>query len=117
MGTRREGSPPPNDSPPGPRRHSSPLRLPNRIAMKKLKAVGLNFDHMHMGDLLRMCAEHPGVEIAGICDERPARMQSVIAKRRIPAERVFTDPDRCLDATRPDFAILCPATARHADYV
>jgi glucose-fructose oxidoreductase len=85
--------------------------------MKKLKAVGLNFDHMHMGDLLRMCAEHPGVEIAGVCDERPARMQSAIAKLGIPAERVFTDPDRCFDATRPDFAILCPATARHADYV
>lgn len=85
--------------------------------MKKLKVVGLNFDHMHMGDLLRHCHEHPGVEIAGICDENPARMQAVIANFQIPTDRVFTDPHRCLAATEPDFVVLCPATARHADYV
>lgn len=85
--------------------------------MKKLKVVGLNFDHMHMGDLLRMCQEHPGIEIAGICDPLPARMRSAIANFRIPAGRVFTDPDRCLETTEPDFVILCPATAHHADYV
>ena len=85
--------------------------------MNKLKVVGLNFDHMHMGDLLRMCHEHPGIEIVGICDEQPARMQSAIANFGIPSARVFTDPDRCLGATEPDFVILCPATARHADYV
>ena len=85
--------------------------------MKKLKVVGLNFEHMHMGDLLRMCHEHPGVEIAGICDEDPARMQAVIANFRIPPERVFTDPHRCLAETEPDFVVLCPATARHAEYV
>lgn len=85
--------------------------------MKKLKVVGLNFDHMHMGDLLRQCHEHPGVEIAGICDEDPARMQAAIANFALPRDRVFTDPRRCLEATQPDFAVLCPATARHADYV
>jgi predicted dehydrogenase len=85
--------------------------------MKKLKVVGLNFDHMHMGDLLRKCHEHPGVEIAGICDEDPERMRTVIANFQIPPERVFTDADRCLAATEPDFVVLCPATARHAEYV
>jgi predicted dehydrogenase len=85
--------------------------------MKKLRVVGLNFDHMHMGDLLRKCAEHPGVEIAGVCDEDPARMRTAISNFRIPGDRVFTDPRRCLEVTRPDFAILCPATARHAEYV
>lgn len=85
--------------------------------MKKLKVVGLNFDHMHMGDLLRMCAEHPAIEIVGICDEQPVRMQSAIANFRIAPGRVFTDPDRCLGTTEPDFVILCPATARHAEYV
>ena len=85
--------------------------------MRKLKVVGLNFDHMHMGDLLRRCHEHPGVEIAGICDHEPARMQAAIANFQIPPGRVFTDFDRCLAATEPDFAILCPSTAQHADYV
>jgi glucose-fructose oxidoreductase len=85
--------------------------------MKKLKVVGLNFDHMHMGDLLRKCHEHPAVEIVGICDADPARMQAVIANFQIPADRVFTDPHRCLAATEPDFVVLCPATGEHADYV
>jgi glucose-fructose oxidoreductase len=85
--------------------------------MKKLKIVGLNFDHMHMGDLLRQCHEHRDVEIAGICDADPARMQSAIANFNIPSARVFTDPDRCLTETAPDFVVLCPATAEHAEYV
>lgn len=85
--------------------------------MKKLKVVGLNFDHMHMGDLLRKCHEHPDVEIVGICDENPARMQAAIQNFSLPPERVFTDPHRCLETTEPDFVILCPATGRHADYV
>ena len=84
--------------------------------MKKLRVVGLNFDHMHMGDLLRQCHEHPEVEIAGICDTDPARMRAAIGHFAIPPERVFTDPHRCLAATEPDFVILCPATAEHADY-
>jgi glucose-fructose oxidoreductase len=85
--------------------------------MKKLRVVGLNFDHMHMGDLLRQCHEHPEVEIAGICDTNPARMRAAIGHFAIPPDRVFTDPHRCLAATEPDFVILCPATAEHADYV
>ena len=85
--------------------------------MPKLKVVGLNFDHMHMGDLLRMCHEHPEVEIAGICDDDPARMQSAIRNFALPPDRVFTDPRRCLESAEPDFVILCPATGRHAEYV
>lgn len=85
--------------------------------MKKLKVVGLNFDHMHMGDLLRKCHEHPDVEIAGVCDEDRSRMATAVAHFGIPKERVFTDPHHCLETTRPDFVVLCPATARHADYV
>ncbi len=85
--------------------------------MKKLKVVGLNFDHMHMGDLLRKCHEHPDIEIAGICDEEPARMKAVIDSFAIPPDRVFTDPHRCLATIEPDFVVLCPATAKHGDYV
>ena len=83
----------------------------------KLRVAGINFDHMHMGDLLRQAHAHPGVEIVAVCDERPARMQAAIRNFAIPAKNVFTDPERCLEAARPDFVILCPATACHADYV
>jgi len=85
--------------------------------MKKLKVAGLNFDHMHMGDLLRKCHEHPGVEIVGVCDEDPRRMRAAVAAFGLPRARVFTDPHRCLREAEPDFVILCPATARHAEYV
>ena len=83
----------------------------------KIKVAGINFDHMHMGDLLRMCHQHKNVEIAGICDADPARMESAIRNFGIPAERIFTDPHECLEKTRPDFVVLCPATGEHASHV
>jgi glucose-fructose oxidoreductase len=79
-----------------------------------LRFVGINFDHMHMGDLLRLVHETPGCEIVGICDENPARMTEAIGKFGIPSGSVFTDYRRCLETTRPDVAILCPATSEHA---
>ena len=36
---------------------------------KTFRVAGINFDHMHMGDLLRMCQEHPQVEIVGVIDD------------------------------------------------
>jgi predicted dehydrogenase len=83
----------------------------------KIRVAGINFDHFHMGDLLRMVAQHGQAEIVGICDEQPARMDMAIRNFSIPDERVFTDVDQCLEKTRPDFVILCPATGRHAEYV
>jgi glucose-fructose oxidoreductase len=80
---------------------------------KTWKIVGINFDHMHMGDLLRQVFAHPNAEIAGICDENPARMQGAARNFGIPAERQFSDYRECLEKTRPDLVILCPATAEH----
>jgi predicted dehydrogenase len=82
-----------------------------------MKIVGINFDHFHMGDLLRMAYEHPRAEIAGICDEDPERLQGATRNFALPAARLFTDYRKCLERTQPDIAILCPATARHAEYV
>ena len=60
--------------------------------MKKIwKIAGINFDHMHMGDLLRQVHEHPAGEIVGISDVQPERMRSVIANFGVPPERVFGD--------------------------
>jgi predicted dehydrogenase len=82
-----------------------------------MKIVGINFDHFHMGDLLAMAAETEGVEIVGLCDEQPERMQDAINKFGISPDRVFTDVHACLEATKPDLVILCPAAARHGEYV
>lgn len=84
--------------------------------MKKWRIVGINFDHMHIGDLLRKVNEHPEAEIAGVCDEDRSRMESTIAKLGIPEDRVFTDYQKCLEIAKPDLVILCPATGEHADW-
>ncbi len=83
---------------------------------KHWKIAGINFDHMHMGDLLRMVHEHPHADIVGICDETPSRMKEAAANFTIPPERVFTDYRQCLEQTRPDLVILCPGTADHAKW-
>src|SRR5687767_3346112 len=80
---------------------------------RKWKIAGINFDHMHMGDLLREVHEHPDAEIVGVSDETPARMQSAARNFAIPEERQFTDYRACLERTQPDLVILCPATAEH----
>ena len=85
--------------------------------MQPFKIVGINFDHMHMGDLLRQVQEHPATEIVGICHETPERMASTVNALAIPAERIFTDYRQCLEETKPDIAILCPATATHGLWV
>lgn len=84
--------------------------------MKKWKIAGINFDHMHMGDLLRLAFNHPGAEIAGICDENPARMESAARQFNILPERVFSDYRVCLETTKPDLVILCPSTATHGEW-
>ncbi|MGK0185497.1 MAG: putative dehydrogenase [Verrucomicrobiales bacterium] len=83
---------------------------------KTWKIAGINFDHFHMDDLLRMAAEHPSAEIVGIADIQPERMEDAARNFAIPPERVFTDFAACLESTRPDVVILCPATAEHAQW-
>ncbi|HZP83631.1 MAG TPA: Gfo/Idh/MocA family oxidoreductase [Chthonomonadaceae bacterium] len=85
--------------------------------MKTWRIAGINFSHMHMGDLLRQVHEHPNAEIVGICDEDPTKMEGVIRNFAIPAERQFTDYRACLEKTRPDIVLLCPKTAEHGDWV
>ncbi len=84
--------------------------------MAKHRIVGISFDHMHMGDLLRLVQDHPDAEIAGIFDPDPARMARSIANFNISSDRVFTDFEACMSATKSDLAILCAATADHARY-
>jgi glucose-fructose oxidoreductase len=84
--------------------------------MAKFRIVGISFDHMHMGDLLRLVHEHPDAQIAAIFDPDPTKMQGAVENFAIPAERVFTDFDACMAAGPYDMAILCSATADHANY-
>jgi len=81
--------------------------------MAPWRVAGICFDHMHMGDNLRMAFDHPGCEIVGICDENRERMADSIRNFDIPEDRVFTDYQRCIEQTEPNLILLCPATADH----
>ena len=84
--------------------------------MAKWKIAGVNFDHQHMGDNLRVAHEHPQVEIVGVCDEQPERLKRSIEEFGISHDRVFTDYRECLEKSRPDIVLLCPATAQHGEW-
>lgn len=84
--------------------------------MAKLRVAGISFDHMHMGDLLRMVHTNPDTELVGIFDPDRARMESAIRTFSLPATHVFTDFDACMREAKPDLALLCAATAEHATY-
>jgi glucose-fructose oxidoreductase len=61
------------------------------------KIAGIEFSHMHMGDLLRCVANHPEAEIAGICDPQPERMEDAKRAFALADERVFTDYRACME--------------------
>ncbi len=84
--------------------------------MARFRVAGISFDHMHMGDLLRLVAAHPDAELTGIYDPDRTRMQAAVEAFGIHEARVFTDFDTCMAAAKPDLAILCSAPAAHADY-
>jgi len=84
---------------------------------ERRRVVGINFDHMHMGDNLRFAHEHPEVELVGVSDERPERMESAVAAFEIAPSKVYTDWRACMEETEPELVILCPATGEHAEWV
>lgn len=83
---------------------------------RRFRIAGINFDHFHMGDLLRYAHEHPGAEIVALCDEQPERMREAQRNFNIPLDHVFTDVDACLEKAKPELVILCPAAARHGEW-
>ena len=84
---------------------------------KRWKIAGINFSHMHMGDLLRNVADHPDADIVGICDESPEAMKPAIEALQISDDKVFKDYRQCMETAKPDIVILCPPTGEHALWV
>jgi glucose-fructose oxidoreductase len=84
---------------------------------KTWKIAGIEFSHMHMGDLLRCVDQHPNAEIVGICDPQSERMQEAKQNFQLSDAQVFTHYKECMEQTKPDMVILCPPTAEHATWV
>lgn len=86
-------------------------------ARKKFRIAGINFDFRHMDHLLKCAHCERNAEIVGISHHDPHEMQDVIKGCAIPADRVFTDWQACLEQTKPDVVITCPASGAHAEWV
>ena len=84
---------------------------------RRWRIAGIDFEHFHMGDNLRMAQEHPAVDIVGICDDSRGKMEWGIKNFSIPEERIYSDFKVCMEQTKPDIVILCPATGRHAEAI
>jgi predicted dehydrogenase len=88
------------------------------MSQKVWRVVGVAFDHMHMGDLLRQVFDHPNAEIVGVCDENiPIRMQWAVENVGVQPAQCYTNLDQCLTETNPDIVILCSTTRMHGAYV
>ncbi len=85
--------------------------------MKKWRVAGINFDHMHMGDLLRMADSTPNAELVAVCDDEEDRMTDAIHNFGLGKGQIFTDVKNCIRSSKPDLVILCPATKDHATAV
>lgn len=81
---------------------------------RQWRVAGIDFEHFHMGDNLRMAFEHPDVDIVGICDTSRDRMEWSIKNFSIPEDRVYSNFELCMAESKPDIVILCPSTGRHA---
>ena len=81
------------------------------------KIAGINFDHMHMGDNLRMAYEHPEAEIVALCDEQPERMRDAVSQFQVPQDQLFTNVDECIKKSQADIVLLCPETNTHRKWV
>lgn len=88
--------------------------MPSR---KKWRIAGINFDFRHMDHLLACAHAERNAEIVGIAHHDPKEMQDVIRNCAIPADRVFTDWQACIEQTRPDVVVLCPAYGVRAEWV
>jgi len=84
--------------------------------MAKHRVVGIGFDHMHMGDLLRLVCEHPDAEVVGVWHSEPTKPREVLSRLGLSEELLYSDWKRCLTEPQPTVAVLCVSTADHRDW-
>jgi predicted dehydrogenase len=80
------------------------------------RIVGISFDHMHMGDLLRLVQQHPRAEVVGVWHEHREKPAEVLGRLGMDEDLIFTDWRACLEKTRPTLAILCSSTGTHGEW-
>ena len=81
--------------------------------MVRHRIVGIDFDHMHMGDMLRLVCEHGDAEVVGVWHSEPEKPRDVLRRLELPESLIFDDWRRCLTDSQPTAAIVCSSTANH----
>lgn len=81
------------------------------------RVAGISFEHMHMEDNLKMVAQHANCEVVGACDNQPSRMLDAQRSLGLSDQQLYTDWFQCIEESRPDWIVLCPATGDHALWV
>jgi glucose-fructose oxidoreductase len=85
--------------------------------MAKHRIVGINFDHMHMGDLLRLVVDHPDAEVVGVWHKEPSKPTEVLERLGLPKSLRFDDWRQCIEVTKPTAAVVCSSTGGHREWV
>ena len=81
--------------------------------MARHRIVGIDFDHMHMGDMLRLVCEHPDAEVVGVWHSEPERPRDVLGRLGLPDSLIFDNWQRCLTESQPTSVVVCSSTANH----
>jgi len=84
--------------------------------MAKHRILGIDFSHMHMGDLLRQVGEHPAAEVVGALHHDSNTPREVLDRLGLPLSLIHTDWETCLAETQPTVAVLCAPTAQHCQW-
>ncbi len=80
------------------------------------RIVGISFDHMHMGDLLRLVQQHPRAEVVGVWHDNREKPAEVLGRLGMDENLIFSDWRECLEVSKPTLAVLCSSTATHAEW-
>lgn len=81
--------------------------------MAKHRIIGIDFSHMHMGDLLRLVCEHGDAEVVGAWHTTPEKPREVLELIGLPESLIYTDWEKCLAETEPTVAVLCAPPVHH----
>lgn len=83
----------------------------------RYRVAAVAFDHMHVGDQIRVAQQHPRADVTGVFDTDKARMDAVCDDLDVAPSLRHLDFDAMMADARPDVVFVCSPTDQHLDYV
>lgn len=81
--------------------------------MAKHRIIGIDFSHMHMGDLLGQVCAHPDAEVVGVWHSDIGDASETLRMLDLPLSLFHSDWRRCIEDTQPTAVVLCAPTDTH----